>query len=259
MNENDARQQTTAKEDSAAHRQTMVGQAASEPAGSAQTFSDSPGRSDGLRLLVVTAVEAEAEAVRRGLGGAPGCDVIAAGAGPAAAAAGAAAALAAGRYGCVISAGIAGGFPGAPLGSLVLASELVAADLGAETPEGFRSAAELGFGRVSLPSDPGRTAALAAALAAAGLPVSTGAVLTVATATGSAETAAGLAARVPGAAAEAMEGFGVAEAAARFGVAALELRAVSNAVGPRDRAAWKIPEALDMLSRAFAVVPQALL
>ncbi|MFE7122322.1 hypothetical protein ACFU99_43555, partial [Streptomyces sp. NPDC057654] len=78
-----------------------------------------------------------------------------------------------------------------------------------------------------------------------------GAVLTVSTATGSAERAAELAARHPGALAEAMEGFGVAEAAAAHGVPALEIRAVSNPVGPRDRAAWRIGEALDVLRLAF--------
>ena len=41
-----------------------------------------------------------------------------------------------------------------------------------------------------------------------------------------------------------MEGFGVAEAAAAHGVPVLELRAVSNPVGPRDRAAWRIGDAL---------------
>lgn len=122
------------------------------------------------RVLIVTAVEAEREAVLRGLRGSSRFHVIAAGAGTAAAAAGTAAALAAGSYGCVISAGIGGGFPGrAPVGSLALASEMIAADLGAETPEGFRSAAELGFGRVSVPGHSGTVQAVAAALAAAGL------------------------------------------------------------------------------------------
>lgn len=211
------------------------------------------------RVLIVTAVAAEREAVLRGLRGSARFEVIAAGAGPAAAAAGTAAALAAGSYGCVISAGIGGGFPGrAPVGSLAVASEMIAADLGAETPEGFRSAAELGFGSVSVPADGGTALALAAALAAAGLAVSTGPVLTVATATGTAGTAAALAARHPGAVAEAMEGHGVAVAAQRFGLAALELRAISNPVGPRDRAAWRIPEALDMLAAAAAILLEVL-
>ncbi|QSF44887.1 futalosine hydrolase [Paenibacillus tianjinensis] len=217
------------------------------------------GENHAPRVLIVTAVAAEREAVLRGLGGSSRFEVLAAGAGTAAAAAGTAAALAAGPYGCVISAGIGGGFPGlAPVGSLAVASEMIAADLGAETPEGFRSAAELGFGSVSVPADSGTAEALAAALAAAGLVVSTGPVLTVSTATGTAGTAAALAARHPGAVAEAMEGHGVAVAAHRFGIAALELRAISNPVGPRDRAAWKIPEALDALAAAAAILLEVL-
>ncbi|MEU8351332.1 futalosine hydrolase, partial [Streptomyces sp. NPDC048845] len=70
--------------------------------------------------------------------------------------------------------------------------------------------------------------------------------------------AAALAERHPGAAAEAMEGFGVAEAAAAHGVPVLEIRAVSNPVGPRDRAAWRIPDALAALTAAFAALPDPL-
>lgn len=121
----------------------------------------------------------------------------------------------------------------APLGSLVVASEMIAADLGAETPEGFRSAAELGFGSVSVPADRGTVQAVSAALAAAGLTVSTGTVLTVSTATGTAETSAALIARHPGAVAEAMEGHGVAVAAEALGLPVLELRAISNGRSPR--------------------------
>jgi futalosine hydrolase len=55
-----------------------------------------------------------------------------------------------------------------------------------------------------------------------------------------------------------MEGFGVAEAAAAHGVPVLEIRAVSNPVGPRDRAAWRIPDALRALRAAFAALPPAL-
>ena len=47
---------------------------------------------------------------------------------------------------------------------------------------------------------------------------------------------------------EAMEGFGVLRAAARAGVPALELRAVSNAVGEPDRARWRIDDALAALA-----------
>ncbi|MBI0384156.1 futalosine hydrolase, partial [Streptomyces albiflaviniger] len=81
-----------------------------------------------------------------------------------------------------------------------------------------------------------------------------GTVLTVSTVTGSAERAAELLRRHPRAVAEAMEGFGVAEAAAAQAVPALEVRTVSNAVGPRDRAAWRIGEALEALTGAFATI-----
>ena len=80
---------------------------------------------------------------------------------------------------------------------------------------------------------------------------SVGTVLTVSTVTGSTARADELRARHPRALAEAMEGFGVAEAAGAHGVPALEIRAVSNPVGPRDRAAWRIGDALAALTGAF--------
>ena len=49
---------------------------------------------------------------------------------------------------------------------------------------------------------------------------------------------------------EAMEGFGVLRAAALAGVAALELRAISNAVGEPDRALWRFDDALAALAGA---------
>lgn len=77
-------------------------------------------------------------------------------------------------------------------------------------------------------------------MASAGLAVRSGAVLTVSTGTGSAQTAAALRQRYEDAAAEAMEGFGVAEAARLFGLPCLEIRTISNAIGPRDRSAWRM-------------------
>ncbi|MCY9512966.1 futalosine hydrolase [Paenibacillus apiarius] len=210
-------------------------------------------------VLIMTSVPAERDAVLRGLKGDARCDVAIGGVGTAAAAASTARALAAAEYRLVVCAGIAGGFAGqADLGSLVVASEIVAADLGAETPEGFCSVDELGFGSARVPVDAGLTARLTEALRAAGLPAASGPVLTLATVTGTAATAAELAARVPGAAAEAMEGYGVAVAAQACGVPVLELRSVSNAVGPRNRDAWRIPEALKALEAASAVLMEVL-
>ncbi|MFG2830972.1 futalosine hydrolase [Streptomyces sp. NPDC048434] len=230
-----------------------------------------------MRVLVVTAVAAERDAVaaaagpcdetalpggyalRRAAGAPVALDVLAAGVGPAAAAAGTATALTAATlagapYDLVVSAGIGGGFaPGAPLGSVVVADAIVAADLGAETPDGFTPVTELGFGTVAHRPDPALVKAVAAAAGAAA-----GTVVTVSTVTGSAARTAELAARHPGVLAEAMEGFGVAEAAAAHGVPVLEIRTVSNAVGPRDRGAWRIGAALTALTGAFRTLPGAL-
>ncbi|SEN07016.1 futalosine hydrolase [Actinacidiphila rubida] len=217
------------------------------------------------RLLVVTAVAAERDAVLAGLargrsaGAQAAVDVVAGGVGPAAAAAATATALARAQaagtpYALVVSAGIAGGFaPAAPVGSLAVADAIVAADLGAETSAGFTPVAELGFGT----SEHRPPAALSRRLADV-LGASYGPVLTVSTVTGTAERAGTLMRRHPAAVAEAMEGFGVAEAAAAAGLPVLEIRAVSNAVGPRDRAAWRIGDALAALTAAFGKLPAAL-
>ncbi len=201
-----------------------------------------------LPLLVVTAVAAEAEAVRAGAD--PEHVVVEpVGVGPAAAAAGTARLLAAGRYRAVVSAGIAGGFAGrAPVGATVLATRSIAADLGAETPDGFLTVDELGFGSSTAEVDATLLKALTAALPEA----VAGDVLTLSTVTGTAATAERLAARFPGAVAEAMEGYGVAVAAG--GVPFAELRTISNAIGPRDRAAWRLREAFAALSTASAAL-----
>ncbi|MFF4061032.1 futalosine hydrolase [Streptomyces sp. NPDC001668] len=204
-----------------------------------------------MRILVATAVPVERDAVARAFTG-DRLTVLAAGVGPALAAAATAtalttAALQGAPYGLVVSAGIAGGFlPHAPVGSLVVADEITAADLGAETADGFVPVTELGFGTVTHrpPEDLVRAAAAATGARA-------GAVLTVSTVTGTAARAAALRERHPTALAEAMEGFGVAEAAGAHGLPVLEVRAVSNPVGPRDRAAWRIGDALAALTEGF--------
>ncbi|MDO7787350.1 futalosine hydrolase [Desulforamulus aquiferis] len=211
------------------------------------------------RILIMTAVPAERDAVLRGLGGETGFDVLAAGVGPVAAAVQTAKALARAKYSLVISAGIGGGFPGkAEVGSLVVASEIIAADLGAETQEGFCSLEQLGFGSSRVPVDEDLLNLVYETLLGSKLPVNTGPVLTISTVTGTAEKARELAGRVPGAAAEAMEGYGVALAAQDSGVEVLELRAISNLVGPRDRSAWRIKEALEALEAATSILVRVL-
>ncbi len=212
------------------------------------------------RVLVMTAVAVEWDAVLRGLRGDKRFDVMVAGVGPVAAAVNTAKVLAINEYGLVISAGIAGGFPGrAEVGSLVVANEIVAADLGVETPEGFSSLDELGFGSTNIRVDASLVNKVTGAMFAVKIPVSIGPIITVSTATGTADSAAEMARRVPGAAAEAMEGYGVALAAHNYGVPVLEIRAISNTIGPRDRTAWQIKEALDVLEKASSVLLEVLL
>jgi futalosine hydrolase len=211
------------------------------------------------RILVMTAVSVEREAVLHGLGNDNRFDVMLAGVGPIAAAANTAIILANTEYDLVISAGIGGGFPGkAEVGSLVIANEIVVADLGVETSEGFSSLDELGFGSTRIQVEASLVNRVIEAMMAAKLSVAKGPVLTVSTVTGTEESATELAARVPGAIAEAMEGFGVALAAHQCGVPILELRAISNAVGPRDRSAWRIEEALESLRAACSVLSEVL-
>lgn len=207
------------------------------------------------RLLVVTAVEVEAAAVRSAVHEA--CiRVEPVGVGPAAAAAATARLLAlaeaAGNgYRAVISAGIAGGFADrAPVAATVIGARSIAADLGAETAQGLLPVDELGFGSSISPADSSLVRDLVAALPQAIV----GDILTLSTVTGSAATAARLATRFPAALAEAMEGYGVACAAAGAGVPFVELRTISNPIGPRDRASWRIPDALTALSATAATL-----
>lgn len=217
---------------------------------------------DPVRILVVTAVAAESDAVTAALptsADGSSVDVVTGGVGPAAAAATTAAALAlavadGAPYDAVVCAGIAGATGTLPLGTTVVATCAVAADLGAESNSGFVDLAALGFGRVEWPVGAGVLAAARAALPDA----AAGPVLTVSTATGTATRAAALRHRHPDAVAEAMEGAGVATAADHAGVPFLELRTVSNTVGPRDRDAWDVPAALRALGPAVAAVVAAL-
>ncbi|MFV2008638.1 MULTISPECIES: futalosine hydrolase [unclassified Micromonospora] len=234
-----------------------------------------------VRILIVTAVEAEAVALRRGIapgGGTAGSstagsstaagggttgdtadravDIAVVGVGSAAAAAGTSRQLAlaasSGRpYDAVVSAGIGGGFPDRiAVGQIAVATRSVAADLGAESPDGFLTIDELGFGTAVAPADGALTGWLRAVLPDA-VP---GAVLTVNTVTGTATTAGTLTCRYPDAVAEAMEGYGVACAAELAGLPFAELRTISNPVGPRDRAGWRIPSALAALTTAASAL-----
>lgn len=231
-----------------------------------------------MRVLVVCAVAEEARAVMRNLGDAvattlgpyrmaartltadddvigpaPTSDVVTvvSGVGEAASAAATATALAIDpSIGLVVSAGIAGGISvRAPIGGVVVADRIVAADLGAEEPgsPGARiPLSALGYdgGVVTTPEGLVRRAA-----AFTGAVVGT--ILTVSTVTASEQRIMDFTRAHPEALAEAMEGHGVAVAAAAHGIPMLELRTISNPVGVRDPQDWDIEGALDALADAM--------
>jgi len=210
-------------------------------------------------ILIVTAVEVEKEAVLRGLQHETRFDVLAGGVGPVAAAASTATAIAKGSYDLVISMGIGGGFKGkAPVGSLAVSSEIIAADLGVESEQGFSSIDTLGFGSSRIEISQEIVALIEAVAHDRGIPIITGPILTISTVTGTAETALEMEKRVPGAVAEAMEGFGVAVAAKQANLPIIEIRGISNLVGPRDRDAWRIKDALAALERVSSLFKEAL-
>lgn len=154
----------------------------------------------------------------------------------------------------LVSAGIGGAYPGSGLkaGDLAVSSAIFQADLGAQDGSAFLPLEALGLSVLPRRSNPGAFEAWAGAGALAQASgAAFGPMLTLNTVTGTAQRAAELTARFPGALTEGMEGAGVAHAAALAGVPALELRGVSNPVGPRDRSAWQIPAALGATRRGL--------
>lgn len=208
-------------------------------------------------ILVMVAVDGEREAVLRGLDGDERFDVELAGVGPILAAARTARFLAKKDYDLVISAGIAGAFPGrADIGSIVVSTEIASGDLGVETSEGFMGIESLEFGSSRFSVEENLTNKIMTELEQNDIQAYLGAILTLSTITGTATKAEKLMAREHQAVAEAMEGFGVATAANDFGIQAIEIRAISNLVGPRDRNAWRIDDAFHSLEKASAILTE---
>ena len=160
--------------------------------------------------------------------------------------------------GMVLSVGIGGAYPSSGLqpGDAAVSSAIVYAGLGAMDGSEFLDLEQLGF--PLLERDESKTfntlpvSGLSRAFAeAAG--IAHGPFLTLETVTGSLEATSRIEVRFPGALVEGMEGAGVAHAAFKHNIPCLEIRGISNMVGPRDRSKWKIPEALRALSRVLEV------
>lgn len=211
-----------------------------------------------IKIVVVTSVYAEKLALLEGLDQ-PLFDVKVVGVGPVSAAIETTKLLTKTKYDLVICAGIAGGFENhTSIGDLVISDQVIAADLGAQSPEKFLSLEELELGITQCPTNSDIIQSLKDMLQKKIEGTKIGTILTLSTVTGTKATAHQLSERYPMAVAEAMEGFGVAAATSSFAVPFVEIRAISNHIGPRDKSQWRFPEAFAQLKKAGVVLQHIL-
>jgi futalosine hydrolase len=198
------------------------------------------------RILIVTAVQAEADAIGRPTG----TLVVASGIGRTnAAAATTAAILSEGPFTWVLNAGVAGSLPKSnlSLGEIVVASECVYAEEGIQTPDGFQNMQEMGF---SLGNFEGNEVPVDDWMLKRLSNIGTVApIATVATCSGS-DVQAKLVQERTGCLCEAMEGAAVVHAAKRVGAPAIEIRVISNTTGDRENQEWDFELALNVLNKA---------
>jgi futalosine hydrolase len=170
-----------------------------------------------MEILVVAATPRELEC-------APGAATLACGIGPVEAAAATARALAGSSPAAVLHIGLAGG-RGLEPGTLVLGSESLYCDLHADVHVARRTFPDerlVAAARVALPEALVRPIGTSAAVGG-----------------------------TTGCEVEAMEGFAVLRAAELAGVAAVELRAVSNEIDEPDRSRWRFEDGLAALEAAL--------
>ncbi len=180
-------------------------------------------------------------------------DRLVTGVGMVATAARVSAALASTRYDAAINIGLCGAFDRAlPLTSVVHVTSDMLPELGAEDGDGFLSLADLGLIDDHAPPFSAGRLVNPHPIALPGLvdlPVVAG--VTVNTAHGNDASIAALLDRAP-AQVESMEGAAFFYSCLTAGVPCAQVRAVSNYVERRNRAAWQIPGALDALARIMA-------
>jgi futalosine hydrolase len=141
--------------------------------------------------------------------------------------------------GALIVCGVGGAYPASGLetGAVVCAESETYGDLGADSPNGFLDMKALGFPVIGGADPVFNRLPLDLFPTARRVPF-----VTCATCTGTDAKAASLVARTGGAV-ESMEGAAVVHVARLMGVKVGEVRGISNAVGNRDRSAWRLEEA----------------
>lgn len=198
------------------------------------------------RILIITAVQAEADAIGRP----SGTFVVAGGIGKTnAASATTASIMSDGPFTWVINAGVAGALPNSNLhlGDIVVANKCVYAEEGLETPSGFQTIEQMGF---SLGTFTGNDVPVDSWMLEQLENIGTVApIATVSTCSGT-DARATLVQERTGCVCEAMEGGAVVHAASRIGAPAIEIRVISNTTGNRDSQEWNIELALQNLGEA---------
>jgi futalosine hydrolase len=147
----------------------------------------------------------------------------------------------------IVVCGIGGAYPaaGIPIGSAVWATTECYGDLGADSPQGFLDMRAMGFPVISGPAPLYNTIPLQIVPEGARAPF-----VTLNTCTGDNDRARQISERT-GAGVENMEGAAIAHVAAIYGIPCGEVRGISNLVGKRDRAAWRLKEAVAAAQEAF--------
>ena len=206
-----------------------------------------PGRT---LVLVPTEIERRHLARQPRFGVDAPCELC--GFGPVAAAARAAALIDRHRPDRLLLVGIAGTFDPAtlPVGTAAAFGRAVLDGVGVGSGAAFVPAGTMGFAHWT--DEAGGWSVGDELELATPVPPAPGPLLTCCAAAGSAEEARWRRARVPGATAEDMEGFGVALAGRLAAVPVAVVRGISNEVGDRRVDRWRVPEALEAAWAAAA-------
>ena len=222
-----------------------------------------------MRILVVTATEAEVAALVTSLDPLSGrssrlksythqphsVDILTTGVGMVATATWCSGVFARERYDLVLNAGVCGSFrPALPPGSVVHVTTDRIADLGAEDDDAFLSVQELQLlGEDEFPWTRGRLVNSAPPLNAALRQLPVGDAITVNTVHGNDVTIATVVERY-NPHVESMEGAAFMYSCLVHGVPFAQVRAVSNIVERRNRAAWTLRESIDALGTTLVTI-----
>lgn len=199
-----------------------------------------------MKVLITVATAFESSLLRAAFSDRPDIRVIETGVGVVNAAHAATAAIVQAPPDAIISCGIGGAYPssGLAIGDVVCAEAEIYGDLGAQSSDGFLDMRALGFPVVGGPSP------LFNELPLQVFPLTRRVrFVTVSTCTGTDAAALDMQARTNGAV-ENMEGAAIAHVAHLHGIRVGEVRGISNMVGKRDKASWRIKDAAEAAQRA---------